>query len=101
MYIRHNPAIAQPIMDKLLSELGSHWSECSYGNDCVASISREIPNPKYDDFMEIFVPNSTRCDASNEEFNTYLVKCGDGEEPIFCKTLADTLELVKQFESTI
>lgn len=101
MYTHHNPTVAQPIINELLSKLGNQWSDCSYGNDCVASISRSFTNTEFEDFMEIYVPNSTQSDWYSEKFNTYLVKFGDGAEGIYCETLSDVLELVKQFEANL
>ena len=101
MYTHHNPEVAQPIINKLLSKLGNQWSDCSYGNDCVASISRALPNTEFEDFMEIYVPNSTQSDEYKEEFNTYSVKFGDGSDGIYCETFSDVLELVKQFEANL
>ena len=94
----HNPKLANPIISKLLHALGDKWADVSYGNDCVASISRDIPNPNYDDFMEIYLPNSTRFDMDNEEFDTYSVTFGDGTDHRTCKTLEETIIVVQAFE---
>lgn len=94
----HNPKLANPIISKLLDALGDKWAEVSYGNDCVASISRDIPNPNYDDFMEVYLPNSTRFNAEEEEFDTYSVTFGDGTDHQTFETLEETITAVQSFE---
>lgn len=95
---KHNPSLANPIMTKLLNALGNKWQDCSYGDDCVASISREIFNSDYDDFMAIYLPNSTKFNAEEEEFNTYSVNFGDGKDDRTCETLEETIAVVQAFE---
>ena len=105
----HNPQLANPIISKLLDALGDKWADVSYGNDCVASISREIPNVTerdidgviYDDVMEVYIPNSTKYDWDNEEFNDYSINFGYDTKSQNFETLEQTIEAVKAFESTI
>ena len=101
IYNHHNPELAQPIMDYLIQTLGSNWSDSSYGDDLVASISRSIPNPDYPDYMTILLPNSTQFNMDREEVNNYAVKCGDESEYVVCGTLEETIEIVKEFEDAI
>ena len=98
---KHNPSLANPIMAKLLNALGNKWQDCSYGDDCVASISREIFNSDYDDFMAIYLPNSTKFNAEEEEFNTYSVNFGDGQGDRTCETLEEAIVVVQAFEFTL
>jgi hypothetical protein len=100
-YKHHNPEFVQPIMNKLIQTLGNKWSDSSYGDDCVASISRDIPNPAYSDYMTVLLPNSTKYNMDKEEINNYAVKCGDESDYIICETLEQTIEMVKRFESVI
>jgi len=108
-YNKHNPQLANPIIDKLLNALGDKWADVSYGNDCVASISRDIPNYTekdssgnlYDDVAEIYLPNSTRCNWDNEEFNNYSVHFGYSKKSQDFETLEETIKAVKAFESTL
>ena len=97
----HNPKLANPIISKLLNVLGNKWKDVSYGNDCVASISRTIPNANYDGFMEVYFPNSKKFDLDNEEFNHYSVTFGDGTEHQICETLEETIKVVQEFEATL
>ena len=97
----HNPKLANPIMSKLLNTLGSSWSDSSYGDDLVASISRSIPNPDYPDYMTVLLPNSTQFNIDKEDVNNYAVKCGDESDYVTCETLEDTIETVKEFEDAI
>ena len=98
---KHNPSLANPIMTKLLNALGNKWQDCSYGDDCVASISREIFNSDYDDFMAIYLPNSTKFNAEEEEFNTYSVNFGGGQGDRTCETLEEAIVVVQAFEFTL
>lgn len=115
-YNRHNPQLANPIINKLLNILGNKWEDVSWGDDCVASISRNIPNNDalkkyyaengideslYDDVMEIYIPNSTEYNFSQEEFNDYSVNFGYDTEVKNFETLEETIEAVKAFESTL
>jgi len=97
----HNPKLANPIMGKLLDALGNKWEDVSWGNDCVASISRDIPNPRFDDCMQVYLPNSTRFDIDDEEFNTYSVTFGDETDHQTCETLEETIKVVQAFEATL
>ena len=108
-YNKHNPQLANPIIDKLLSTLGNKWADVSYGNDCVASVSRDIPNYTesdldgnlYDDVMEIYIPNSTEYDFDQEKFNDYYVTFGYSRKSQNFETLEETIKAVKAFESTL
>ena len=109
MYNHHNPKIAKPIMNRLLSALGEKWADASYGIDCTASISREIPNYTekddygnlYDDIMEIYLPNSTEYNFDKEHFNTYTVTYGYSKESQCYGTFEETIKAVKEFEKTL
>jgi len=101
MYNHHNPKLAQPIMNNLIQTLGSHWSDSSYANDLVASISRSIPNPDYPDYMTVLLPNSTQSNIDAEQVSNYAVKCGDESEFVTCETLEETIEMVKELEDAI
>jgi len=70
MYDHHNPEVAQPIIDRLIEKLGSAWTDSSYGKDCTASISRDLPNKSY---ITINVPNATKTDEMAEEFDTFNI----------------------------
>ena len=100
-FTTHNPDFANPIMTKLLNALGAKWSDSSYGDDLVASISRDIPNPNYQDYMTVLLPNSTQHNTDRDEVNSYAVKCGDESEYVVCETLEETIEIVKEFESNL
>ena len=101
IYKNHNPELAQPIMNNLIQRLGSSWSDSSYGDDLVASISRDIPNPDFPDYMTVLLPNSTQSNIDKEEINNYAVKCGDESEYVICETLEETIKIVKEFEDAI
>ena len=100
-FTTHNPDFANPIMTKLLNALGGKWSDSSYGDDLVASISRSIPNPDYPDYMTVLLPNSTQFNMDREEVNNYAVKCGDESDYVICETLEETIKAVKEFESNL
>ena len=101
IYKNHNPEFAQPIMNNLIKTLGSNWSDSSYGDDLVASISRDISNPDFPDYMTVLLPNSTQSNIDKEDFSNYAVKCGDESDFIVCETLEETIKTVKRFESVI
>ena len=100
-FTTHNPDFANPIMGKLLNALSDKWSDSSYGDDLVASISRDIPNPDYQDYMTVLLPNSTQHNIDKEEVNNYAVKCGDESDYLICETLEETIKTVKEFESNL
>lgn len=100
-FTTHNPDFANPIMTKLLNALGGKWFDSSYGDDLVASISRDIPNPDYQDYMTVLLPNSTQSNMDEEKISNYAVKCGDESEYVICETLEETIEIVKEFESNL
>ena len=62
MYKHHNPKLYKPLMKKLLDSLNSDWYDSSYGNDLVASASRNISN---NHVMTIYFPNSKKSDVEN------------------------------------
>ena len=113
-YNKHNPQLANPIINKLLNILGNKWEDVSWGDDCVASISRNIPNNDalkkyyaengideslYDDIMQIYIPNSTEYNFSQEEFNNYSVNFGYDTEVKNFETLEETIKAVKAFDN--
>ena len=76
-YTQHNPSLANQLIQDFISLLGNEWQDSSYGNDCCASVSRELPNNA---ILEVYMPNSTEWDIDKEEFNTYTVKFIHGSD---------------------
>lgn len=70
-YTHHNPDLANPLIEDFILLLGGEWQDCSYGNDCCASVSRALPNNA---ILEVYLPNSTESDIDKEEFNTCVVR---------------------------
>lgn len=91
MYKHHNPTIAQPIIDKLLYELGSDWSNYSYGNDTMASIGFETLEGEC---IQIFVPNALECDPMQEEYSVFRLNVCDVFYPRY-DTIEELLEAFK------
>ena len=74
MYEHHNPTLALPLLNTLLSSLNG-WTDSSYGNDACASIAKGE--------LQLFLPNSLDDDENTEEvsyFQLYNDESGDFEE---------------------
>ena len=76
MYEHHNPTFAQPLMDELLKALDDTWKDSSWGNDCTATISYELPSGS---ILSIGIPNAAEEDIDQEEFNEYTVCLDSGD----------------------
>ena len=73
-YKSHNPDIANLAMYKLADWLEKDdfaVSNTTYGNDVCASITLDFDC--YNRSIQIFIPNSTKDDMDNEEYNDYYV----------------------------
>ena len=74
MYEHHNPTLALPLMNALLSSLDG-WEDVSYGNDSCASIAKGE--------LQLFLPNSLDDDENTEEvsyFQLYNDETGEFDE---------------------
>lgn len=73
-YKQHNSDIANVAMYKLadwLEKADFHVSNSTYGNDVCASI--RVDFPCFERSIQIFIPNSTKFDNDNEEYDHYYV----------------------------
>lgn len=97
MYKHHNPKLYNPLMKKLLDSLSSEWYDSCYGNDLVASASRNISN---DHVMTIYFPNSKESDVDKELFNTFEI-CENvfkNNDSISLETIEEVIEKIKELE---
>tara|TARA_Y100000114_G_scaffold28971_1_gene24727 strand:- start:161 stop:466 length:306 start_codon:yes stop_codon:yes gene_type:complete len=96
-YKHHNPKLINPLMKKLLASLSSEWYNSSYGNDLVASASKNISN---DHVMTIYFPNSKKSDVDKELFNTFdiMKNVFSHEPPITCKSVEEVIKKIKELE---
>ena len=91
MYTHHNPTISEPIIARLLSELGDQWEDISYHNDTMASIGFETLEGEW---IQIFVPNALECDEMSEETSIFYVNVCDEYFPEY-NTIEELLEAFK------
>ena len=75
---KHNTALAEPIIKKLLDALGNEWKESSCLNDDCASVSREFDHGQS---MKILVPNATEPNPSEEQYSNFGVNISDNYYP--------------------
>ena len=96
-YKHHNPKLINPLMKKLLDSLSSDWYDSCYGNDLVASASRNISN---DHVMTIYFPNSEISDVDNELFNTFERCDNDFKscDSISCESVGEVIKRITQIE---
>ena len=96
-YKHHNPKLYIPLMKELLNSLGSNWYDSVYGNDCVASISKNIND---NHVMTIYLPNSKIGDVDNELFNTFdiMENVFEHKPPITCESVEEVIEKIKELE---
>ena len=96
-YKHHNPKLYKPLMKKLLDSLNSDWYDSSYGNDLVASASRNISN---NHVMTIYFPNSKKSDVENEIFNTFEIckNVFNNRDSISCESVEEVIEKIKGIE---
>ena len=96
-YKHHNPKLYIPLMKELLNSLGEEWYDSVYGNDLVASISRNIND---NHVMTIYLPNSKIGDVDNELFNTFdiMENVFDHKPPITCESVEKVIEKIKELE---
>ena len=87
-YKHHNPKLYIPLMKELLKSLGEEWYDSVYGNDLVASISKNIND---NHCMTIYLPNSKINDVDNELFNTFEI-C----ENVFTSKDSISLETIRR-----
>ena len=98
-YTKHNPDLVNPLIEKILKSLGDGWLKTSYGNDSVASVSRDLPHKDSDqDVLEIFLPNSKEYNADEELFNTYSIRVLESNEEHTFDTLEEVIEKAKEIE---
>jgi len=97
MYKHHNPKLYKPLMNKLLNSLSEEWYDSSYGNDLVASASRNISN---DHVMTIYFPNSKIGDVDNELSNTFEIckNVFNNRDSISCESLEEVIKKIKEIE---
>ena len=97
MYKHHNPKLYKPLMKKLLNSLSSEWYDSCYGNDLVASASRNIND---NHCMTIYFPNSLIDDVDKELFNTFdiMENVFDHKPPITCESVEEVIEKIKELE---
>lgn len=82
-YRSHNPDIANMAMYKLADYLEKDdfaVSNTTYGNDVCASITLDFDC--YNRSIQIFIPNSTKFDNDNEEYDHYYVCPKDEHEEL-------------------
>ena len=96
-YKHHNPKLYKPLMKKLLNSLSSEWYDSVYGNDLVASISKNIND---NHVMTIYFPNSKKSDVDNEIFNTFEIceNVFDNRDSISCKSVGEVIKTITQIE---
>ena len=96
-YKNHNPKLYKPLMKELLNGLGFNWYDSSYGNDLVASISRNIND---NHVMTIYFPNSKKSDVENEIFNTFeiCVNVFKSCDSISCESVEEVIKRITQIE---
>tara|TARA_R110001592_G_scaffold249470_1_gene511971 strand:+ start:259 stop:603 length:345 start_codon:yes stop_codon:yes gene_type:complete len=87
----HNPALSNPIIDKLIKKLGSEWKYSGWSNDTLASITRDFEDHQY---MQIFVPNAIKTNEAKDEHSTYVV-CTSESHMSEYKTMEDVIDAVK------
>ena len=92
---KHNTALAEPIIKKLLETLGDKWKHGSCLNDSCASIYRDFGN---DQFMSIYVPNATETNSEQEEYSNFHVNISDNEYPQY-DSIAEVIQSAKDMES--
>ena len=82
-------------MKKLLDSLNSDWYDSSYGNDLVASASRNISN---NHVMTIYFPNSKKSDVENEIFNTFEIckNVFNNRDSISCESVEEVIALIEK-----
>ena len=93
----HNPKLYKPLMKKLLDSLSSEWYDSVYGNDLVASISKNIND---NHVMTIYLPNSKKSDVDNELFNTFEI-CENvfkSHDSISCESVGEVIKRITQIE---
>ena len=96
-YKHHNPKLYKPLMKKLLDSLSSEWYDSCYGNDLVASISKNIND---NHCMTIYLPNSKINDVDNELFNTFEI-CENvfkSCDSISCESVGEVIKRITQIE---
>ena len=84
-------------MKVLLKSLGEDWYDSVYGNDCTASISRNIND---NHVMTIYFPNSEISDVDNELFNTFEI-CENvfkSNDSISCESVGEVIKRITQIE---
>ena len=99
-YKHHNPKLYIPLMKELLKSLGNDWYDSVYGNDLVASISKNIND---NHVMTIYLPNSKINDVDNELFNTFEI-CENvftSKDSISLETIEEVIEKIKEIENEI
>ena len=96
-YKHHNPKLYKPLMNKLLNSLNKEWYDSCYGNDLVASASRNISN---NHVMTIYFPNSKKSDVDKELFNTFdiMENVFDHKSPITCESVEEVIKKIKEIE---
>lgn len=84
-------------MKELLNSLGENWYDSVYGNDLVASISKNIND---NHVMTIYLPNSKISDVDNELFNTFEI-CENvfkSNDSISCESVGEVIKKITQIE---
>mgnify|MGYP003154685281 FL=1 len=77
--------------------MGNDWYDSVYGNDLVASISKNISD---DHCMTIYLPNSKISDVDNELFNTFEI-CENvfkNNDSISLETIEEVIKKIKEIE---
>ena len=96
-YKHHNPKLYIPLIKELLENLGEDWYDSCYGNDLVASISKNIND---NHVMTIYLPNSKKNDVDNELFNTFEI-CKNvfkSCDSISCDSVGEVIKRITQIE---
>lgn len=91
---KHNTALAEPIIKKLLDALGNEWKESSCLNDDCASVSREFDHGQS---MKILVPNATEPNPSEEQYSNFGVNISDNYYPQYDR-IEDVIQSAKDME---
>ena len=94
-YKHHNPKLYIPLMKELLNSLGDDWYDSCYGNDLVASASRNIND---NHVMTIYFPNSKKSDVDNEIFNTFEIceNVFNNRDSITCESVEAVIKKIKE-----
>ena len=85
------------IVWKKHDSLDKEWYDSCYGNDLVASASKNIND---NHVMTIYFPNSKKSNVDEELFNTFdiMENVFEHKPPITCETVEEVIKKITQIE---